>query len=184
MAYIMIYERNYVLNLFCNCPVVLWPMCFCILFFFLDFSGKCQGKSLCEGAQDKTSAFWYLRWYTSLKANMFICFICKVHHNISALLCQHLRFHHGLYTGKTLRLKCGEPGGSLSFCTYSGFKKHFICLHWDTVLSTNTIGSVDTPEENDEPSTCKTTPETYCLSLGEFKFSEIWVWSIEKGNHW
>lgn len=31
---------------------------------------------------------------------MLICFICKGHHTSSALLCQHLKFHHGLYPGK------------------------------------------------------------------------------------
>jgi len=67
------------------------------------------------------------------------------------LLCKHLRFYHGLYPGKTLRLKCGQPGCSLFFCTYSGFKKHLIRLHRDTV-STNTVNSMDT-QIIDEPST-------------------------------
>lgn len=99
---------------------------------------------------------------------MLICFICKVHHISSALLCQHLRFHHGLYPAKTLRLKCGQPGCSSLFCTYSGFKKHLIRFHRDSV-STNTMDNVDTQIESDEPSTsqavCTDTHVTNQISI-------------------
>lgn len=99
---------------------------------------------------------------------MFICFICKVPHRSSTLLCQHLRFQHGLYPGKSLHLKCGQPGCSLLFCTYSGFKKHLIRLHTDTV-STNTMNNVDTQKEGDESSStqavCTDTPETTQVSV-------------------
>lgn len=55
---------------------------------------------------------------------MFSCYICKVHHRTCPALFQHLKFHHGLYPGRSLRLKCGEPGCSSVFYTYYGFKKH------------------------------------------------------------
>lgn len=83
---------------------------------------------------------------------MFLCYVCKAHHKSSALLCQHLRLHHGLYPGKTLRLKCGQPGCCLSFCTYSGFKKHLVHFHRDVAL-THTADNVDTQNEVGEPST-------------------------------
>lgn len=78
---------------------------------------------------------------------MFTCFVCKVHHSSCLLLCQHLKFHHGLYPGKSLRLKCGERGCSLSFCTYSGFRKHLNNIHRDT-----TLPHVDTTQ--DFPTQC------------------------------
>lgn len=113
---------------------------------------------------------------------MLICFICKAHQKSSALLCQHLRLHHGLYPGKTLRLKCGQPGCSLSFCTYSGFKKHLVRLHRDTcspnkhlvrlhraTCSPKTIDNVDAQSEGDEPSSsqafCTDTPVTSRTSV-------------------
>ena len=72
---------------------------------------------------------------------MFTCFVCKVHHKSCLLLCQHLKFHHGLYPGKSLRLKCGEPGCSSTFCTYNGFRKHINTVHRHA-----TISHVDTGE--------------------------------------
>lgn len=113
---------------------------------------------------------------------MLICFICKAHQKSSALLCQHLRLRHGLYPGKTLRLKCGQPGCSLSFCTYPGFKKHLVRLHKDTcspnkhlvhlhraTCSPNTIDNVDAQSEGDEPSSsqafCTDTPVTSRTSV-------------------
>lgn len=81
---------------------------------------------------------------------MLLCYVCKAHHKSSALLCQHLRLYHGLYPGKTLRLKCGQPGCCLSFCTYSGFKKHLVNFHRD---GANTADNVDTQNEAGEPST-------------------------------
>lgn len=60
---------------------------------------------------------------------MFTCFVCKKHHKNCSVLCQHLKFHHGLYPAKNLRLKCGEQGCPSSFCTYSGFRKHLKTVH-------------------------------------------------------
>lgn len=99
---------------------------------------------------------------------MFLCYVCKAHHKSSALLCQHLRLHHGLYPGKTLRLKCGQPGCYLSFCTYSGFKKHLVHFHRDVALTT-TADNVDTQDEVGEPSTSQAvstdSPTTTPLSV-------------------
>lgn len=99
---------------------------------------------------------------------MLICFICKAHQKSSALLCQHLKLHHGLYPGKTLRLKCGQLGCSLSFCTYSGFKKRLVRLH-KAACSPNTIDNVDAQSEGDEPSSsqavCTDTPVTSRTSV-------------------
>ncbi|KAF7651237.1 hypothetical protein LDENG_00113750, partial [Lucifuga dentata] len=64
---------------------------------------------------------------------MYTCFVCKAHHKNSSVLCQHLKFHHGLYPSKKLRLKCGESGCPLSFCTYSGFRKHLNTVHRQSV---------------------------------------------------
>lgn len=60
---------------------------------------------------------------------MFTCFHCKTHHKNSSDLCKHLKFKHGLYPAKNLRLKCGEQGFPLSFCTYSGFRKLLNIVH-------------------------------------------------------
>ncbi|XP_035805853.1 uncharacterized protein LOC111571121 isoform X1 [Amphiprion ocellaris] len=103
-----------------------------------------------------------------MDANIFLCYVCKACHKSSALLCQHLRLHHGLYPGKTLRLKCGQPGCSSLFCTYSGFKKHLVHFHRDVAV-TNTADNVDTQNEVDEPSTSQTvnkaSPTTTQLSV-------------------
>lgn len=47
-------------------------------------------------------------------------------------------------------MKCGQPGCCLSFCTYSGFKKHLVNFHSDIA---NTADNVDTQNEAGEPST-------------------------------
>lgn len=60
---------------------------------------------------------------------MFSCFVCKKHHKTCSNLCKHLKFFHGLYPAKNLRLKCGELGCVSSFCTYSGFRKHLNTVH-------------------------------------------------------
>lgn len=66
---------------------------------------------------------------------MFTCYVCQVHHNSSSLLFRHLKFQHGLYPGRTLRLKCGESGCSFVFCTYYGYKRHLSRVHKDCVDS-------------------------------------------------
>lgn len=64
---------------------------------------------------------------------MFTCYICKVHHTSSAQLFRHLKFQHGLYPGRSLRLNCGEPGCSFVFRTYSGYSRHLSRAHEDRV---------------------------------------------------
>lgn len=83
---------------------------------------------------------------------MFLCYVCKAHHKSSTLLFKYLRLQHGLYPGKRLCLKCGQPGCCLSFCTYSGFKKHLVHSHGDVAV-TNTDDNVDMQNEYREPST-------------------------------
>lgn len=62
---------------------------------------------------------------------MYTCYICKVHHTSCLLLFRHLKFDHGLYPGRSLRLKCGEPGCSFVFCTYSGYQRNLSRAHKD-----------------------------------------------------
>lgn len=47
------------------------------------------------------------------------------------MLFRHLKFEHGLYPRRSLRLKCGEPGCSFVFCTYSGYQRHLSRAHKD-----------------------------------------------------
>ncbi len=68
-------------------------------------------------------------------AQIFSCFLYKVQHRSCSSLFQHLKFHHGLYPGRSLRLKCGEPGCSSVFYKYYGFKKHILRVHRDCVAS-------------------------------------------------
>ena len=94
---------------------------------------------------------------TALK--MFTCFVCKAHLRTCLALRQHLKFQHGLYPSKKLHLKCGEPGRLLSFCTYSGFRKHLSKVHSHTMdqeIDTNqdlsTQGEYEAECSNDRPS--------------------------------
>ncbi|KAF3837731.1 hypothetical protein F7725_009499, partial [Dissostichus mawsoni] len=48
-------------------------------------------------------------------------------------LVKFLRFQHGLYPGRSLRLHCGELGCSFVFCTYSGYKRHLSRAHEHSV---------------------------------------------------
>ena len=80
-----------------------------------------------------------------------ICFICNSSHSSVLQLCQHLKFFHGLYPGKTLQLKCGEFGCYLPFSTYSGFRKHVLHFHSNAVVD-NVMDNLDTEREG-EPST-------------------------------
>ena len=52
------------------------------------------------------------------------CFICKGLQVNDSSLIKHLKVIHGLCSGKTLHLKCGQPACSRFFGTFSGFRKH------------------------------------------------------------
>ncbi|XP_056466516.1 uncharacterized protein LOC130405457 [Gadus chalcogrammus] len=62
---------------------------------------------------------------------MFTCDICKVQHRNCSLLCRHLKFQHGLYPGRSLRMRCGEAGCSFVFRTYFGYQRHLSRAHKD-----------------------------------------------------
>lgn len=86
---------------------------------------------------------------------MFTCFVCKVQQKDCFQLCQHLKFHHGLYPGKTLRLQCGEPGCVLAFCTYNGFRKHLNTVHRRSVSQPVDIcQNITLQRENEEVLSC------------------------------
>lgn len=57
------------------------------------------------------------------------CFICKIPQANTNSLTKHLKLIHGLCSGKTLRLKCGQAGCSLVYGTFSGFRKHLNKAH-------------------------------------------------------
>lgn len=50
--------------------------------------------------------------------------MCKGPQANANSLIKHLKLIHGLCSGKTLRLKCCQPGCSHFFGTFSGFRKH------------------------------------------------------------
>lgn len=86
---------------------------------------------------------------------MFTCFVCKVQQKDCFQLCQHLKFHHGLYPAKKLRLQCGEPGCVLSFCTYNGFRKHLNTVHRRSAYQPVDITqNVTLQRENEEVLSC------------------------------
>lgn len=57
------------------------------------------------------------------------CFLGETDHGRPNSLIRHLKIIHGLCTGKTLHLKCGQVGCSRSFGSFSGFKKHLNKCH-------------------------------------------------------
>lgn len=57
------------------------------------------------------------------------CFLCKSDHGRPNSLVKHLKVIHGLCTGRTLYLKCGQVGCSRSFSRFSGFRKHLNKCH-------------------------------------------------------
>ncbi|XP_032433321.1 uncharacterized protein LOC116729094 isoform X1 [Xiphophorus hellerii] len=57
------------------------------------------------------------------------CFICKKYHTNANSLTKHLKVIHGLCSGKTLRLKCGQGGCAQVYGTFSGFRKHLNKAH-------------------------------------------------------
>lgn len=53
-----------------------------------------------------------------------ICFKCKKQFNTLQFLIKHLRLRHALSDGPHLKLQCSIKSCSLTFYTYSGFRKH------------------------------------------------------------
>ncbi|KAJ8364594.1 hypothetical protein SKAU_G00134250, partial [Synaphobranchus kaupii] len=58
-----------------------------------------------------------------------LCFICKGSQANANSLIKHFKLVHGLCSGKTLRLKCGQAGCSQVYGTFSGFRKHLNKAH-------------------------------------------------------
>ncbi|KAG7478554.1 hypothetical protein JOB18_002184 [Solea senegalensis] len=90
---------------------------------------------------------------------MLTCYKCKVQHRNCSALFQHLKFSHALYPGRTLRLKCGEHGCPSVFYTYSGFKKHLLKVHGDS-LARDIVDNMDCVgmDSVDMDSFCATEP--------------------------
>lgn len=57
------------------------------------------------------------------------CFICKRSQTNANSLIKHFKVIHGLCSGKTLRLKCGQFGCAQVYGTFSGFRKHLSKVH-------------------------------------------------------
>lgn len=57
------------------------------------------------------------------------CFICKCDSDAPKSLVKHLKLIHGLCSGRTLHIKCGQVGCSRSFGSFSGFRKHLNRCH-------------------------------------------------------
>lgn len=53
-----------------------------------------------------------------------LCFICKSSQTNANSLTKYLKVNHGLCSGKTLSLKCGQAGCAQVYGTLSGFRKH------------------------------------------------------------
>ncbi|CAG5928484.1 unnamed protein product [Menidia menidia] len=88
-----------------------------------------------------------------------------MHHKSCSALCQHLKFYHGLYPAKNLRLKCGEQGCFSSFCTYKGFRKHLHSVHsYDRQVETHQAVVKDTHSQeellSDQPSSSVSISQT------------------------
>jgi len=58
-----------------------------------------------------------------------LCFVCHGSHGSTNLLVRHLKLVHGMYPGKTLKLKCVQAGCHCVFATFSGFRKHLNRAH-------------------------------------------------------
>lgn len=87
---------------------------------------------------------------------MLSCFLCTSSFGTVLLLFRHLKLIHGMYPGKSPRLKCGQTGCCLQFSSYSGFRRHLIKIH---VLTDNiqvpheTLSNCDSDECNNSQST-------------------------------
>lgn len=64
-----------------------------------------------------------------------ICFVCHSHFVGTNALVRHLRLIHGLYPGKSLRLKCAQGGFCRVLGTFSGFRKYLNCKHAENIES-------------------------------------------------
>lgn len=62
-----------------------------------------------------------------------ICFVCQIHFVSTNSLVRHMRLMHGLYQGKSLRLKCAQARCCQVFGTFSGFRKHLNTKHADQI---------------------------------------------------
>lgn len=69
------------------------------------------------------------------------CFLCKSDHGSPNSLIKHLKVIHGLCTGRTLHLKCGQVGCPHSFGSFSGFRKHLNKCHVSN--SVDSVGEDD-----------------------------------------
>ena len=64
-----------------------------------------------------------------------ICFVCHSHFVGTNDLVRHMRLIHGLYPGKSLRLKCAQGGCCHVLTTFSGFRKHLNSKHAKNIES-------------------------------------------------
>lgn len=89
------------------------------------------------------------------------CFLCKSDHGSPNNLVKHFKVIHGLFTGRTLFLKCGQEGCSRSFGSFSGLRKHLNKCHGSSLVdsvdydrsypqSTVNTGNVSHVEESTE----------------------------------
>lgn len=66
-------------------------------------------------------------------------------------LVRHMRLIHGLYPGKSLRLKCAQGGCCGVLSTFSGFRKHLNSKHAESIEreaeTHNTVDSYDTGDD-------------------------------------
>ena len=140
----------------CFQPLLWWsPLRFLHLHSNHSLQHRCwkhKGNATSQGAES-TTATWGLNSHhcTKVKELLKKNFSDYVHlfclqntPQNGSLLCQHLKFQHGLYPAKNLRLKCGEQGCPSSFCTYNGFRKHLNNVH-----SHHHDEQVDTNQEED-----------------------------------
>lgn len=75
------------------------------------------------------------------------CFLCRSDHGGPNSLIKHLKVIHGLCSGRTLHLKCGQEGCLRSFGSFSGFRKHLSNCHvsgsFDSVADVSPHQSVE-----------------------------------------
>lgn len=64
--------------------------------------------------------------YLFYSAKMLSCFLCTSSLGAILLLFRHRKLIHGIYPGKSLRLKCGQTGCCLQSSSHSGFRRHLI----------------------------------------------------------
>lgn len=82
---------------------------------------------------------------------MLNCFLCTSSFGTLLLLFRHLKLIHGMYPGKSLRLKHGGTSCCLQFISYSGFRRHLIKIHALTdniCVPHETLSNYDTEEFN------------------------------------